>query len=118
VGITNITLEIKNPLKPELKVKADFLVDSGASLTVVSQEIVKKLSLKPSYEQSFGLADGTTVKRKVGNALIKYQKREVATPVVLGRKNDTPLLGVITLEAMGLILDPFERKIYRAKMML
>lgn len=80
--------------------------------------MVKKLKLRPSFEQSFELADGRTVKRKVGNALIKFRRREVAAPVVLGLKHDSALLGALTLEAMGLVLDPFERKLYRAKMML
>lgn len=118
MGMTSVDLEIKNPARPEDKVKAEFLVDSGAAFTVVPKPMVKRLKLKASFEQSFSLADGRTVKRKVGNALIKYRRREVASPVVLGRKHDTPLLGVLTLEAMGLVLDPFERKLYRAKLML
>jgi clan AA aspartic protease len=118
MGITKVDLEIKNPENQKLKVKTRFLVDSGASFTVLPRELVKKLNLKPSFQQSFTLADGRVVKRKIGNALIKFRKREVASPVVLGKKEDTLLLGVLTLEAMGLILDPFQRRLYRAKLML
>lgn len=118
MGMTNVDLEVKNPSQPEIRVKAKFLVDSGAAFTVLPRELVKKLKLKASFQQSFSLADGRTVQRKVGNALIRYRRREVASPVVLGRKSDTPLLGTLTLEALGLVLDPFERKIYRAKLML
>ena len=64
------------------------------------------------------MADGTVIKRKIGNALIEFRGETRATPVVLGDKNDSALLGVITLEALGLGLDPFKRKLYKAKLML
>lgn len=80
--------------------------------------LVEKLNLKPIYEKEFSLADGTTVKRKVGSALIEYKGLEVPAMVVLGRANDSKLLGVITLENMGLVLDPFQRKLHQAKLMM
>ena len=33
------------------------------------------------------------------------------TPVVLGEKEDENLLGIVTLEIFGLILDPFKREL-------
>jgi len=98
--------------------EGDFMVDSGAHYTVLTENFVKKLNLKPSFEQEFVLADGNTVKRPVGSAVIRYGDRELYVPVVLGEKQDESLLGVTTLEAFGLMLDPFRRKIYPSKLML
>ena len=95
----------------------NFLVDSGAHFTVLPLEIVKKLELKPIYVQEFSLADGRLIKRKLGNALIRFEDKELAVPVVLGNKGDTALLGVTTLESFGLMLDPFKRRIYHSKLM-
>ncbi len=97
--------------------ESNFLVDSGAHYTVIPNETVKKLSLKPSYTQEFSLADGRIIKRKIGSAYINFQGRELAVPVVLGEKDDSPLLGVTTLESFGVVLDPFQRKIYPSKLM-
>ena len=33
------------------------------------------------------------------------------TPVILGEPRDDALLGVVTLEEMGLVLNPFERSL-------
>lgn len=118
MGLTTVTLEIKNPHDPRRVVKEEFLVDSGASYTVLPRGIVQRLGLRPSYEQEFVLADGRKLKRKIGSAFIKLGSRETASPVVLGKAKDTPLLGVLTLEALGLVLDPFERKLQPAKLML
>ena len=63
-------------------------------------------------------ADGTVIKRQIGSAFIKYKGIETSSPVVLGEKDDSALLGVLTLEALGLVLDPFERKLHPAHLML
>lgn len=118
MGTTNVTLIVKNPSNPKKSIVDEFLVDSGAVFTVLPQKIVEKLGLKPNFEQEFTLADGKLVKRKVGSALVEFQGRETASPVVLGKTNDSKLLGALTLEALGLALDPFQRKLYKAKLML
>lgn len=116
--MTEVTLTIKNPLDPKNSISYSFLVDSGAAYTVVPGNIVDKLKLKPSFEREFILADGKKIKRFIGDAKIRYGTEEISTPVVLGKNGDTALLGAFTLEAFGLALDPFQRKIYKAKMML
>lgn len=118
MGITTVKLKIKNPQNPTRMVEEDFLVDSGAAYTVIPKKLVKRLGLKAGFTQEFTLADGRTIKRPIGGALIEYQGRETAAPVVLGGEKDSLLLGVLTLEALGLVLDPFERKLYPAKLML
>lgn len=118
MGITNVKLTVKNPLKPEKGITQQFLVDTGAHYTVIPQLMVKKLGLKPSHIQEFSLADGKIIKRSIGGALIKFDRKELPVPVVLGEKEDTALLGVTTLEAFGLMIDPFRREIYHSKLML
>ena len=39
-------------------------------------------------------------------------------PVFLGERNDAALLGVLTLEGMGLVLNPFERTLKPMRLML
>lgn len=118
MGLTHVELTIKNPTNPKMEQTGNFLVDSGASFTVVPHNLVDGLRLRPQFKRQFTLADGKTVEREIGNASIKYGNEEIVTPVVLGKKGDNPLLGAITLEAFGLLLDPFKRKLYKSTMML
>lgn len=118
MGATTVSLKVKNPTEPKCEVEEEFLVDSGAVFTVLPENLVKKLKLKPVYEKKFVLADGKVIKRKIGSALIEFQGKEIPSPVVLGKEKDSRLLGALTLESFGLALDPFARKLYRAKMML
>ena len=118
MGVTKVKLTIKNPLNGEDGVEEEFLVDSGAHYTVLPASTVKKLGLKKSYTQEFVLADGRVIKRDLGSAFISFEGRQLAIPVVLGKKGDSALLGITTLESFGLMLDPFKRKIYPSKLML
>lgn len=88
-----------------------FLVDGGATYTVLPQSVWKKLKLTPKREQSFILADGTVMKRKVSECHIEIPQGECHTPVILGEKNDEAVLGAVTLEELAVILNPFERKL-------
>ena len=117
MGLTNIATIIAD-LTGKKKVSGNFLVDTGAAYTVVPKEMVGKLNLKPDRIQEFSLADGTIVSRKLGSAVIEIDGKKAASTVVLGEKDDSPLLGVITLENMGLMVDPFSRKLRPMKLML
>jgi clan AA aspartic protease len=93
-------------------IEVRFLVDSGATYTVLTENVWRELGLKPLGEMEFILADGTVIRRKISEVLLElpgYGERH--TPVVLGEKEDENLLGVVTLEIFGLILDPFKREL-------
>ena len=119
MGATTVKLKIGNPLQSSIPtIESDFLVDSGAHYTVLPYRMVEKLKLRPSYEQEFSLADGKIIKRTISGALVEFEGRQLPVTVVLGKKGDSALLGVTTLESFGLMLDPFQRRIYSAKLML
>lgn len=118
MGLTKVILEITNPEDKSKTVKGEFLVDSGAFYTVLPKRIVEKLGLKPDYKQQFNLADGTSITRQVGNAYIVFEGRRTASPVILGKEEDSPLMGALTLESLGLIINPFNRTLHPAKLIL
>jgi hypothetical protein len=40
------------------------------------------------------------------------------TPVILGEENDQALLGVVTLEILGLVFNPFDRTLQPMRTLL
>lgn len=89
-----------------------LLVDSGATYTVLRRDVWERLGLKPKREAEFILADGTVIRRAVSEAVIELPGYgEYTSPVVLGESEDENLLGTVTLEIFGLILDPFKREL-------
>lgn len=64
------------------------------------------------------LADGTAVERGVSECDIILPQGEARTPVILGEPGDEALLGVVTLEILGLVLNPFTRQLQPMRMIL
>ena len=62
--------------------------------------------------------DGTSIKRKISECFIVLEHGEAHTPVILGEASDEPLLGVVTLEILGLVFNPFNRTLQPMRMML
>lgn len=118
MGMTNVHTTIATLSAPKKKVSGEFLVDTGAGYTVVPHAMWKQLNIKPIKIQIFSLADGTTVKRPIGFAMVAVDGHEAPSPVVLGERGDSALLGAITLENMGLLVDPFKRELRPMKLML
>lgn len=118
MGITYAKLKIKNPKDERRFFEEDFLVDSGAQYTVLPEKYWQQIKLKSQRTQEFMLADGKKVARKIGTAMIEFKNKKGSSPVILGKKNDVLLLGAITLESLGLSINPFQRKIYETKPLL
>ena len=67
---------------------------------------------------TFVLADGSSMERDISECHIRLLNDEGHTPVILGVGNDEALLGVVTLEIFGFILDPFNRTIRPSRLVL
>ncbi len=111
MGLTYIKASIANPARPRRSARVTFLVDSGAFYSVVPKPVLRRLGIKSHRTKSFILADGTEVKRSLGQALFRLNGEEAASPVIFGEKGDSVLLGSISLEALGFMLDPLKREL-------
>ena len=95
-----------------------FLVDSGALYTVAPEKTLKELGVKPHSTRIFTLANGEVIERKVGDALFAYRGQKGSSPVIFGEAGDSNLLGTVTLETLGFILDPLARELKTLPMTL
>jgi len=118
MGLTVLELDVGNPTNPEVTEKVEFLIDSGAIYSVVPSPILERLGIKPLDHQEFRLADGSKIVRKKGIALFKYGERIGGADVIFGEPGDSILLGIFTLEALGLGLDPLRRELKPLPMVL
>jgi aspartyl protease family protein len=109
MGLTHIRVKIANPAKPGKSTTLKFLVDSGTLYSVVPGKILRRLGIKPHSTRTFTLADGTEIKRWMGDAIFAYDSSKGASPVIFGEVGDSTLLGSVSLEALGLMLDPIRR---------
>lgn len=106
MGLTYVWVKIANPARPGRMARIKMRVDSGAAYSVVPGPFLNKLGIKPRTKRSFVLANGTEVERGMSGALVQFQGEEGCSPVMSGEKDDAALLGTVTLESLGLTLDP------------
>ena len=95
-----------------------LLVDSGAGYSLLPCDVWQALGLKAKRTMNFTLADGSTIQRNISECHISLAGHEGHTPVILGEPGDEPLLGALTLEIFGLVLDPFQRTLRDMQMRL
>ena len=100
------------------QVTVGFLVDSGATYTLLPYRDWQAIGLTPKRSVIVTLADGTQIERKVSECHINFPQGEGHTPVILGEPGDEALLGVVTLEILGLVLNPFNRTLQPMRMLL
>ena len=118
MGLTTLTIELANPSKPAVWESIELLVDSGAIYSVVPTPVLRKLGIRTLSKEEFILADGSKVIRRKGVVLFRYQKRIGGADVIFGEPGDSALLGALTLEALGLSLDPLRRELKPLPMIL
>jgi len=116
MGLTHIEGTVTGPTGQQAEVT--FMVDSGASYSLLPHETWQTLGLKPKRSLTFTLADGTTIERKVSECHITLAGQDGHTPVILGESGDVALLGVVTLQVLGLVLNPFNRTLQPMQMRL
>lgn len=92
-------------------IKLSFLVDSGADYSLLPHDVWRRLGLTPKRTLRLRLADGTTIERSVSECHIELPMGDGHTPVILGEPDDVALLGVLTLEVLGFVLNPFDRSV-------
>jgi len=81
-----------------------FLVDTGATDTVIPASELEKIGITREGKRTYELADGTIVSYDIGYAFIRVNGEKVAANVVFGGEGCEPLLGVTVLESAGFII--------------
>jgi clan AA aspartic protease len=118
MGLTHIRARVANPARPTRTATLRFLVDSGALYSVVPTATLKRLGIRPHSSRTFILADGTEITRRIGDAIFIVNGDRGASPVLFGEEDDAALLGTVSLESLGLILDPMKRVLRPLPMVL
>ena len=118
MGLTNVRATVAKPSGRGRPVNVRFLVDTGAVYTVLPLHIWQALKLKSQRSAEFTPADGTTITRGVSECRFTLGGQSATSPVVLGETDDGPLLGAVTLETVGLMVNPLSRTLSPMRLML
>ena len=92
-----------------------MLVDTGSECTWVAENTLRSIGVAPEKKDvSFVLANGQTVSREVGFAVIHIQEHFTVDEVVFARPGDIQLVGARTLEGLNLAVDSRRKRLVAA----
>jgi clan AA aspartic protease len=118
MGLTHVRASVARPGSRQRPVRVRFLIDTGAVYTVLPEAVWRRLRLRPERTAEFTLADGTTITRGVSECRFTVEGHTATSPVILGGRGDAALLGAVTLETLGLMVNPLSREILPMRLML
>ncbi len=118
MGYVRVKGIIANPFRRELKLEIEFIADTGAIYTMIPRYIADKLELDITDRRKFRIASGEVVEYPVAEAYIVIEGKGVTSLVVVGPNEVVPLLGVTTLELLGLQVDPATGRLKPLELMI
>ncbi|MBK5256207.1 MAG: hypothetical protein JJE39_09270 [Vicinamibacteria bacterium] len=91
------------------------LVDTWSEYTWIPAKTLEKIGVnREKMDLVFLMANGQTVTRSVGFAILKVEKQFTIDEVVFAEPGDLTLLGARTLEGLSLVVDPRRKKLVAA----
>lgn len=113
MGATYVTVRITNPAEPDRFWEDLFLVDTGATDSLVPRPHLEAIGLAPKGSRVYELADGSDLVLDVTTADIEFMGEIVGGTIIFGDAGAEPLLGVTALESVGIEVDPRNQRLKR-----
>lgn len=111
MGMTHVEVTIGNPADPSREWQGKFLVDTGATDSLVPRPHLEAIGIKPVRQRLYELADGAKVHLDIAGANIEFMGEFTAGLVIFGDAGAEPLLGVTALESAGFEIDPKNQRL-------
>src|SRR5689334_7776877 len=106
MGTFRTTMLIESPLRRGVTESLpDTLVDTAAELTWVPRPVLEALGIAPEKKLGFRTADGRTLYREIGYAIVHAGGTATNDEVVFAEPGDMVLLGARSLEGLNLRVD-------------
>ena len=116
VGAFHVDVELVNPSRRLRTVKvAKLLVDTGREHTWIAEATLRGLGVsREKKDVPFLMANGQTITRQVGFAIVRIAERFTIDEVVFALPDDLQLLGARTLEGLNLTVDAARKRLVAA----
>ena len=113
MGATHVTVRITNPADPQRFWEGLFLVDTGATDSLVPREHLEAIGLEPKGRRIRRLADGRELILDATIAEIEFMGEIVGGTIIFGEPDAEPLLGLTALASVGIEVDPVSQRLKR-----
>jgi predicted aspartyl protease len=89
----------------------EMVANTGATLTTIPEHVARTAGLIPMGSVAVKLADGTRKNVAMAQAEVEIRGDKAPVRVLIGSDDQVPLLGLTSLETLGLKVNPVERRL-------
>ena len=111
MGEVRVPVQVTNREAPGRSWEADFLVDTGATVSVVPVDVLNDLGVEAVDVARFYLADESSILRRVGLARFVVAGVARHAEVMFGAEGCQPIVGATLLQSMGFLVDPLRERL-------
>lgn len=113
MGVFYIDCDVINVRRTNKKVSIPkLLVDTGSEFTWIPEVALKQAGIRVAKKDlEFMMANGKTITRSTGYAILRSGGFETVDEVVFAQKGDLSLLSSRTLEGFGAVVDSRKKRL-------
>ncbi len=111
MGTIHARVRITNPADARKYWEGLFLVDTGATDTIVPRPNLESIGLKPRTTRIYTLADGSEISVDITVATLEVMGEKVGGTVIFGEPGTEPQLGATALLSAGIEVDPVNQRL-------
>ncbi len=111
MGSFSAKLRVWNPSSPERTDEIEAMVDTGAAFSRIHRERIERLGAQVLRRMGFRAIDGSIIERDTAAVWVGSNGFTGPDTVVIAERNDMEMIGVHTIEGLGLAADPVQKKL-------
>jgi hypothetical protein len=110
MGTFSAKLRVWNPSAPENVEEIVAMVDAGAAFSWIHRERLERLGVEFLRRSGFRAIDGSIIERDTVAVWVGSNEFRAPDIVVMAEPSDMEMIGVHTIEGLGLAADPVQKK--------
>jgi len=107
----SVTLRVWNPAQPGAVEELSAVVDPYSTFSWISRARLERLGISLSRKMHFRLKGEWIVERDVASVYIALKNGPVGDVVVMAEAGETEIMGAHTINGLGMVVDPVQRKL-------
>ena len=115
MGVFYVDCNVENLTSERSALIEQLLVDTGSEFTWIPMHVLTALGVTVrKTREHFVMANGETITRDVGYAILRVNGFETVDEVVFAQPGDLNILGAHTLEGFGAVIDARRKQLVAA----
>ena len=111
MGSFSAKLRVWNPSAPEKSEEIQAMVDTGAAFSWIHRDRLERLGAQVLRRIGFRAIDGSIIERDTAAVWVASDGFSAPDIVVMAERTDMEVIGVHTIEGLGLAADPVQKKL-------